>query len=296
MVRIRRRLILDCGISNDNISDIRLTTPEEKARQEISKAVVHANLFSFDPEPRQRAETRVTSFRRRNVSGTALAAGENHKDEIEAISILYSRPYSAGLRYGQVKELARCLSIKPFHIDESQPQTLLRLWQAFGTVAPDKVDTGSGTHYKHIVDFVSLVRHAIDPESPLRPVGQTVEERFAEWLSEQQQTGGEFTEEQMQRLLAIKDHIASSLMIEQDDFEYAPFNQFGGIGRAYELFGDRLAEIMEELNARFLLAKFNPVIFGKVAYSGPDVTRRSPIPDVLASGLDNQQLFSTILN
>ena len=28
------------------------------------------------------------------------------------------------------------------------------------------------------------------------------------------------------------------------------FNQFGGIGRAYELFGDRLAEIMEELNAR----------------------------------------------
>ena len=27
-------------------------------------------------------------------------------------------------------------------------------------------------------------------------------------------------------------------------------HQFGGIGRAYELFGDRLAEIMEELNAR----------------------------------------------
>lgn len=175
---------------------------------------------------------------------------EDHKDEIEAISILYSRPHSAGLRYSQIKDLARRLSIKPFHIDESQPQTLLRLWQAFGTVAPDKVDTGSGTHCKHIVDLVSLVRHAIDPESPLRPVGQTVDERFTEWLSDQQQTGGEFTEEQMQWLLAIKDHIASSLMIEQDDFEYAPFNQFGGIGRAYELFGDRLAEIMEELNAR----------------------------------------------
>ena len=45
-------------------------------------------------------------------------------------------------------------------------------------------------------------------------------------------------------------------MIEQDDFEYAPFNQFGGIGRAYELFGDRLAEIMEELNARLTSLKF----------------------------------------
>ena len=181
---------------------------------------------SFDPEAKQRAETLVTSFRE---------FIRDNKDEIEAISILYSRPYSARLRYGQVKELARRLSIKPFHIDESQPQTLLRLWQAFGTVAPDKVDTGSGKHCKHIVDLVSLVRHAIDPESPLRPV----EERFTEWLSEQQQTGGEFTEEQMQWLLAIKDHIASSPMIEQDDFEYAPFNQFGGIGRAYELFGSR---------------------------------------------------------
>lgn len=196
---------------------------------------------SFNPEAKQRAETLVTSFRQ------FIA---DNKDEIEAISILYSRPYSAGLRYSQVKELARRLSIKPFHIDESQPQTLLRLWQAFGTVAPDKVDTGSGKHCKHIVDLVSLVRHAIDPESPLRPVGQAVEERFTAWLSEQQTAGGEFTEEQMQWLLAIKEHIASSLMIEQDDFEYAPFNQFGGIGRAYELFGNRLAEIMEELNAR----------------------------------------------
>ena len=185
---------------------------------------------SFDPEAKKRAETLVTSFRQ---------FIEDNKDEIEAISILYSRPYAAGLRYGQVKELARRLSIKPFHIDESQPQTLLRLWQAFGTVAPDKVDTGSGKHCKHIVDLVSLVRHAIDPESPLRPVGQRVEERFTQWLSDQQQSDGEFTEEQMQWLVAIKDHIASSLMIEQNDFEYAPFNQIGSIGRAYELFGLR---------------------------------------------------------
>ena len=35
---------------------------------------------------------------------------------------------------------------------------------------------------------------------------------------------------QMQWLVAINYHIASSLLIEQDDFEYAPFNQFGGIG------------------------------------------------------------------
>ena len=88
-----------------------------------------------------------------------------------------------------------------------------------------QLTTGGGKHCKHIVDLVSLVRHAIYPESPLRPIGQAVEERFTEWLSDHRKTGGEFTEEQMRWLVAIKDHIASSLMIEQDDFEYAPFKE-----------------------------------------------------------------------
>jgi type I restriction enzyme R subunit len=233
-LRVREALL---PFHNPQLREI-LLRPEHQVIDKFTRDQLLTS--SFDPEAKQRAETLVTSFRQ---------FIEDNKDEIEAISILYSRPHSAGLRYSQIKDLARRLSIKPFHVDESQPQTLLKLWQAFGAVHPDKVDT-NGKHCKHIVDLVALVRHAIDPESPLRPVGQTVEERFTEWLSDQQQTGGEFTEEQMQWLLAIKDHIASSLMIEQDDFEYAPFNQFGGIGRAYELFGDRLAEIMEELNAR----------------------------------------------
>ena len=50
-----------------------------------------------------------------------------------------------------------------------------------------QLTTGSGKHCKHIVDLVSLVRHAIDPDSPLRPIGQTVEEKFTQRLSDQQQ-------------------------------------------------------------------------------------------------------------
>jgi len=44
-----------------------------------------------------------------------------------------------------------------------------------------------------------------------------------------------------------KDHIASSLTIGSDD---VPFNQLGGLGRVYELFGDSLASILDELNTR----------------------------------------------
>ena len=78
----------------------------------------------------------------------------------------------------------------------------------------------------------------------------TVEERYQQWLAQQAQAGVTFTADQRKWLDAIKDHIASSLRIEQDDFDEVPFSKFGGLGRAYELFGDGLSGILEELNER----------------------------------------------
>ena len=48
---------------------------------------------------------------------------------------------------------------------------------------------------------------------------------------------------------AIKAQIATSLAIERD-LDEVPFKQIGGLGRAYELFGEQLAALLEELNAR----------------------------------------------
>jgi type I restriction enzyme R subunit len=38
------------------------------------------------------------------------------------------------------------------------------------------------------------------------------------------------------------------LRIEADDLEDAPFNQFGGLGKAHDLFGERLGTMLEDLN------------------------------------------------
>ena len=46
----------------------------------------------------------------------------------------------------------------------------------------------------------------------------------------------------------IKDHIASSMAIEMDDFEYSPFNTKGGQIKVYQLFGNELNEILNGLN------------------------------------------------
>ena len=192
----------------------------------------------FSEEALLKARTMLTSFKK---------FIEDNKDEIEAIKILYSRPYRAGLRFKHIKELATKLNQPPFYVDPSRPESLVRLWQAYELVEPAKVKGKGG---KQLVDVIALVKHAIDPSTPLAPLGMTVEERYTEWLSEKQKAGVTFTADQKKWLDAIKDHIASSLAIEQDDLEEVPFNTIGGLGRAYELFGDRLAPILDELNMR----------------------------------------------
>ena len=192
----------------------------------------------FDATALEKAKSMLTSFRQ---------FIEDNKDEIEALKVLYSRPYRAGLRFHQVKDLAAKLNCTPFFIDPNRPETMGRLWQAFETVEPEKVKGHGGNQ---LVDVIALVKHALDPDTPLAPVYTTVEERYQKWMAGQEAAGVEFTPEQRKWLDAIKDHIASSLNIEQDDLEEVPFNQIGGMGRAYELFGDKLPAILDELNMR----------------------------------------------
>jgi type I restriction enzyme R subunit len=192
----------------------------------------------FDAAALEKARSLVTSFRE------FIAA---NRDEIEALQVLYSVPHRAGLKFRQVKDLAAKLNGSPFFVDPNRPETLSRLWQAHELAEPDKVRGHGG---KQLVDVIAMVRHALDPDSPLAPVGVTVAERYAQWIAEKEAGGVTFTEDQRKWLEAIRDHIASSLAIEPDDLEEVPFNTIGGLGKAYELFGDSLSTLLDELNAR----------------------------------------------
>jgi type I restriction enzyme R subunit len=57
----------------------------------------------------------------------------------------------------------------------------------------------------------------------------------------------------MDWLRMIRDHVASSVRLERDDLELAPFDAQGGLGRMYLLFGDGMDGVIEELN-RVLVA------------------------------------------
>lgn len=166
---------------------------------------------------------------------------KQHKDEITALQILYSRPTRAPLKFEDVKALADALHAPPLNIDEGA------LWQAYATLRKDKVK--GATQRRLLTDLVSLVRFAMQQTNELVPYPERVQANFKAWLAQHQQSSGSaFNTEQQHWLEMIRDHIAANLGIEIDDFEYAPFNAQGGLGKVYQLFGAELPKVIEELN------------------------------------------------
>jgi len=164
----------------------------------------------------------------------------DNRDDITALQILYNQPYgSRDLNFKDIKDLAQAIHRPP------NSWTADRLWSAYGAIQADRV-RGNGPRL--LTDLVSLVRHGLDPDGELVPFPEIVAERYTAWLNGHAAVGRVFTEEQRAWLDRIRDHIAASLRITPDDFDYAPFNQHGGLGAAHQVLGDELDEILKELN------------------------------------------------
>ena len=185
----------------------------------------------FDVAAREKAAGLVQAFR------DYLS---EHQTEIDALQILYSRPFKQRLTEPMLKELEKKLR------DNHAAWTEDRLWDAFATTEPAKVKGRSQAG--RFADLVSLVRFALEQQPVLAPFADSVSERFSEWLMDKAKSGSVFTPEQITWLNLIRDHIGTSLSIEADDFDYSPFSQQGGLGKAYQLFGDQLPTLLEELN------------------------------------------------
>ena len=186
----------------------------------------------FSAEATERAKSMVQSFE-------AFIA--EHRDEITALQILYNRPVQAPLKFEDIRALADTLHAPPHLLDESV------LWQAYAALDKSKGEGKvRGTSARRILtDLVSLVRYAMHQENELVPYPERVAANFKAWLAQQ---GSHFTSEQQHWLEMIRDHIAANLGIDSDDFEYAPFNKEGGLGRVHQLFGEDLPRVIEELN------------------------------------------------
>lgn len=200
----------------------------EQVIDEVSIDTVTRAEFSVDAKAR--AAKTIKSFRR---------FLEEHKDEITALQVLYSKPYAQRLTYRDIKELADTISRPP------HSWTAERLWEAYETLDATKVRGSAGTV---LTNIVSLVRYTLDLDDELTPYPDHVNERFEAWLLQQQNAGRTFNDEQLEWLRLIRDHLAASLTIDPIEFQDPPFSQYGGLGKARELFGDELPTLLYEIS------------------------------------------------
>ncbi|MEO7676612.1 MAG: type I restriction-modification enzyme R subunit C-terminal domain-containing protein, partial [Verrucomicrobiota bacterium] len=170
----------------------------------------------FDAAAKEKAATLLKSFR---------DYIEQHKAEIIALQILYSRPYKQRLTEKMLKELEAKLR------DTNATWNEEILWKAFAATAPEKVKGRSVVN--RFADLVPLVRFALEQQPVLKPFAESVNERFNEWLMDKAKAGVTFDADKLAWLNLIRDHIATSLSIDPEDFEFAPFNQRGGLGKAH---------------------------------------------------------------
>jgi type I restriction enzyme R subunit len=207
----------------------------EQTIDTVSKdAVIEAG---YSADARERAGNLVESFE---------AFLREHKDEITALQVLYSQPYALRLHLADVKDLAAAIRV-PLHLHGDDPDgSLGPLWRAYETLEKSKVRGAGGRRLW--TDIVSLVRFALHQEVELAPYPERVAARFRDWVAQQEAGGRRFTAEQREWLELIRDHIAANLAIDLDDFDMVPFNQKGGLGKVYALFGEELNPLLDELN------------------------------------------------
>lgn len=164
---------------------------------------------------------------------------EENKDEIIALRIIYNEAYKdRPMVVEKLKILYEKLKKKNITID--------RLWDCYYIKFTDKVKRGT---VSQLTDLISIIRFEIGVTDELTTFADRVNANFKEWTFKKNAGYSQFTEEQMEWLRLIKDHIISSLSILDEDLDYTPFDHKGGLLGFYEAFGENYKNILNELNA-----------------------------------------------
>jgi type I restriction enzyme, R subunit len=130
-------------------------------------------------------------------------------------------------------------------IKRDRPQLApLRVWQAY-----EQLEQVNGrSPLSELTALVALIRRVVGVDEVLTSYEATVNRNFQDWVFGKQVGALKFSEEQMEWLRLIKEHVISSFCLEQGDLDFAPFDARGGVGRMYQLFGDEMDEIIQEIN------------------------------------------------
>ena len=249
-------------IKQTAINTFKTAEPDEEQLNEAQKALINDAVKPFyDPDTRdfieniRRSHEQIIdnvnldtvlfadfdSEQEKNVDRTIQTFHEfieENKDEIIALRIIYNESYkNRPMAIESLKKLYDKLKSKGITVE--------RLWDCYAIKKPDKVKRGT---VAQITDLISIIRFEMGYTDNLQPFADKVNYNFMQWTLRRNAGAVHFTEEQMEWLRLIKDHIIASLSIEPDDLDLNPFDHKGGLGRFYEVFGDSYEELLMEMN------------------------------------------------
>lgn len=198
--------------------------------QIIDSVNVDFVLFSgYDTDQQTNAERIISTFKE---------FIEENKDEILALRIIYDQRYKdRPMAIEKLKKLYDKLTTKGVTIE--------RLWDCYAIKYPNKVQRGT---VAKIADLISIIRFEMGYSDNLTPFADRVNFNFMQWTLRRNAGPVHFTDEQMEWLRLIKEHIITSLSIEPEDLDLSPFDHKGGLGRFYDVFGDEYESILLEMN------------------------------------------------
>ncbi|HYN88352.1 MAG TPA: type I restriction-modification enzyme R subunit C-terminal domain-containing protein, partial [Ardenticatenaceae bacterium] len=227
------RLVDDATLPFDN-PQLRATLNAIQQRNEQTIDTLSVDVLreaGFSEADTERARRTVASFRR---------FIEEHRDEIDALQSLFNQPSGQQRpNLAQVKELAERLQQPPHY------WTAQTLWQAYAHLEKNRVRGVSVPRL--LTDLVSLVRHAVEPESELVPYPEWVRGRYEAWLAAQEAAGRSFTAEQRQWLDRIAEQVGVNLTVEPEDLDDV-FHDKGARPAMKRVFGSEWHALLDELN------------------------------------------------
>jgi type I restriction enzyme R subunit len=163
-----------------------------------------------------------------------------NQDEIKALTIFYKQPYNRrNITFKMIKEVFDKLKLdKPTLAPDY-------VWAAYSQLEEVK----SKQPIDELTALVSLIRRSCGIDSELKPFDKTIDDNFKNWIFKQNAgQHNRFTTEQMDWLRELKNHVINSYHIEIEDLDFTPFDEKGGRGKMYQLFGAEMNDIINELN------------------------------------------------
>ncbi|MDD3146049.1 MAG: type I restriction-modification enzyme R subunit C-terminal domain-containing protein, partial [Candidatus Riflebacteria bacterium] len=161
-----------------------------------------------------------------------------HRDEMVALQIFYDQPFRRReLTFSMIKDLSEKMLL------DKPAIAALSVWRAY-----EQLEKVGGQPKNELVALVSLIRKVANIDAALTAYDKTVDRNFQAWLFKKQAGTLKFSKDQMEWLYMLKDQIATSVHVEVDDLDYTPFDASGGRGRMWQLFGNSMETILEELN------------------------------------------------